>query len=231
MSDTGALAQISQARLFLERAKDLTDIKAVRDMAEAARLYARAAGLGQDAMNEAAEIKVRAERKAGEALAAMDKAKGHRFTGDSQAESPVAPPARLADIGITPKQSMQWQAGASVPEPMFEQHIAETKAEGKPLTTAGVVQVAREIERGRGDAILERTPDPDGAHLRAKIKRAYSTAVLQVMQGFMTVDPLLTVEVLDGGARGDLQRFIGSLRARLDAWESAMQRGLHAVGE
>jgi hypothetical protein len=28
-------------------------------------------------------------------------------------------------MGITPKQSMNWQAEASVPEPVFEDHIAE----------------------------------------------------------------------------------------------------------
>ena len=231
MAEAGALAQIQRARLFLAEAKDLADIRAVRDMAEAARLYARAAGLGEDAMNEAAEIKLRAERKAGEALALMKKHEGGRpEKTDSRRES-VSAPIRLAGLGITPKQSMNWQAEASVPEPVFEAHIAETKADGKPLTTAGVVQVAREIKAQREAEILERIPDPGDAHRRAKIKRAYSAAVLQVMQGFMTIDPSITVEVLDRDARTDLHRFIGSFRTRLDTWESLMQHGLHVVGE
>ncbi len=40
----------------MEQAKDLTDIKAVKDMAEAARLYARAKHLGFETENAAAEI-------------------------------------------------------------------------------------------------------------------------------------------------------------------------------
>lgn len=146
MSDTGAIAQITRARQFLAEAKDLADIKIVRDMAEAARLYARAAGLGQDAMNEAAEVKLRAERKAGEALSDMAKNPGGQpeqaRSTDSARESVERAP-RLADLGITPKQSMNWQAEASVPEPVFEEHIAEAKAAGEPLTTAGVVRMAR----------------------------------------------------------------------------------------
>jgi hypothetical protein len=70
-------------------------------------------------MNEAAEVKLRAERKAGEALAEMEKARGGwaaRETCDSVGESQVEKPPRLADIGITPKQSMNWQAEASVPK-------------------------------------------------------------------------------------------------------------------
>jgi hypothetical protein len=136
----------------------------------------------------------------------------------------------LPDLGITPKQSMNWQAEAAVPEQMFEQHISETKAEGKPLTTAGVVKLAREAKTRREEEILDQIPDPGDAHRRAKIKRAYSVAVLHVMQGFMTLDPPMTVEVLDAGARGDLRRFLSSLRAKLDAWESAVERGLYAVG-
>jgi len=67
---------------------------------------ARAAGLGQAAMNEAAEIKLRAERKAGEALAEMDKAKGGRPEKTDSVRASVSDPLpRLADIGIKPKQS------------------------------------------------------------------------------------------------------------------------------
>lgn len=71
----------------------------------------------------------RAERKAGEALAEMDLAKGGRpERTDSQAESVSEPLPRLADIGITPKQSMNWQAEASVPEPVFERHVSAARS-------------------------------------------------------------------------------------------------------
>jgi DNA repair photolyase len=50
------------------------------------------------------------------------------------------------------------------------------------------------------------------------------------MQGFMTIDAAVTVEVLDRDERREFQRFADSLRARLDVWESALQQGLHVVG-
>jgi hypothetical protein len=143
MNDSGAIAQITRARQFLAEAKDLTDIKTVRDMAEAARLYARAAGLGQDAMNEAAEVKLRAERKAGEALAEMAKHKGGRPSKTAYTDDAVSHPPTLAEIGVSDRQSQDWQTAATVPEPIFEDHIAEAKAAGEPLTTAGVVRLAR----------------------------------------------------------------------------------------
>ena len=44
--------------------------------AEAARTYARAAKLGLDAQNHAAEVKIRAERKAGDLLRQLDRGTG-----------------------------------------------------------------------------------------------------------------------------------------------------------
>lgn len=156
VSDTGAIAQIGRARQFLAEAKDLTDIKAVRDMAEAARLYARAAGLGQDAMNEAAEVKLRAERKAGEALVLRDRPPTGPTPELGSSSEPNSRPPTLDELGITKKQSMNWQTEASVPEPVFEEHIAETKAAGEPLTTAGIVRLARPVPED------EPTTDIDG---------------------------------------------------------------------
>jgi len=133
---------------MLAECKGLDDIRAVRDMAEAARLYARAAGLGQEAMNEAAENKLRAERKDGEVLAEMDKNRGGwnaRESCDTDAVSQASPPPRLADLGITPNQSMHWQTEATVPEPEFERWVDERKDDGEPLSTAGLVRRAREL--------------------------------------------------------------------------------------
>jgi len=48
--------------------------------AEAARTYARAAKLGLDAQNHAAEVKIRAERKAGDLLKQLDRSNGGQPT-------------------------------------------------------------------------------------------------------------------------------------------------------
>lgn len=54
----------------------MDDIKSIRDKAEAARNYAKAAKLGLEIQNQAATIKLEAERKAGQVLHGMEKNSG-----------------------------------------------------------------------------------------------------------------------------------------------------------
>ena len=58
----------------------------------------------------AAEIKIRAERRAGELLAEMEKAKGQLRRGETMTPRESTP--TLADLNITKKQSSQWQVMA-----------------------------------------------------------------------------------------------------------------------
>ena len=105
---------------MLSEAKNMDDILHIRDIAEAARVYAKAAKLGLENQNEAAEIKIRAERKAGEMLAQMPKAVGTDYGGKQYADSnimlPSNPPPTLSDLGIEKMQSSRWQMVASLPE-------------------------------------------------------------------------------------------------------------------
>lgn len=70
---TDALANLSAATQALAAASTLEEVKQIHDMAQAAQTYARAAKLGLEAQNHAAEIKLRAERKAGELLAQLER--------------------------------------------------------------------------------------------------------------------------------------------------------------
>ena len=63
--------RLETARRLLAEVRSVDDARAIRDVAEAARIYARQARLGLEAQNDAAEIKLRAERKLGELLAAL----------------------------------------------------------------------------------------------------------------------------------------------------------------
>src|SRR5207253_5834603 len=120
------LARLEFACRLLAEARGLDEVKVVVDLAEAARVYARQAQLGLDAQNNAAEVRLRAERRAGELLAEMHKHAGGRppiqptsgvGTGVGDAENPLpavtgfwGPPApRLDDLRITRRQSSQWQ--------------------------------------------------------------------------------------------------------------------------
>src|SRR5262249_6390240 len=101
------------------------------------------------AQNDAAEIKLRAERRLGELLASTPLQTG----GDAaRARSPDATEQRaqrLRDLGISKSQSSRWQTLASVPEPIFDDYIADAREKGRrdgstELTTAGALTVARQ---------------------------------------------------------------------------------------
>lgn len=91
----------------------------------------RKQGFALEAINHAAELKLRAERKLGEFLKEMPKHNGDPRLHDA---------TRLSDLGIEKTQSHRWQRIASIPEPEFERHIVETVVK-KELTTAGMLKL------------------------------------------------------------------------------------------
>lgn len=141
--NVSSIEKLNIARQLLSEAKNLDDVLHIRDIAEAARVYAQAAKLGLENQNEAAEVKIRAERKAGEMLAQMPKQNGGDAMRARYQDVTEDIPPTLADLGIEKMQSSRWQAIANLPEDIFEEHITETKADGKELTTAGLIRVAK----------------------------------------------------------------------------------------
>jgi len=119
---TNPLAKLGNTTRALAEAKSLDDIRQIRDIAEAARTYARAAEMGIEAQNHAAEIKLRAERKAGEFLAEMELSKGSQGQlngnpnfGGRIVEPPKNDTPTLTDLGINKSQSSRWQTIATLP--------------------------------------------------------------------------------------------------------------------
>ena len=122
---------------------------------EALRLYLKQQGEGLEMQNQCAEIKLRAERKAGELLGEMGKNKGTQGqlngrgviggNGTDTANKYDIP--TLSDIGLTKRQSSRFQLIASLPAPDFEAEIAATIARSQELTTSriGSGAVAAEI--------------------------------------------------------------------------------------
>ena len=136
-----ALVNISKARALLAKANTIDEVKDIRDKAEAVRLYFRQAGEGLEAQNAAAEIKIRAERRAGVLLAKMEKQSGARGVG-KKVESHAATP--LSEMGLDKFQSSRWQTEAIVPEKQFETFLAETRDAGKEITSAALYKLGRQ---------------------------------------------------------------------------------------
>jgi len=135
---TDVLVLWSAAREALAKARDIDEVKAVRDKASALRLYAQQRGESHEMQNDIAEIKLRAERRAGELLTEIPHETGKRT--DLTSSDDVT---KLQETGISRAQSSQWQKEAALPEEDFERYVAETKGDGGELTSAGLLRVAQ----------------------------------------------------------------------------------------
>lgn len=133
------LAIYANAKSAIAEYKTVDQVKDFRDKALAIEAYAKQA---QDfeLERDAAVARVRAERRCGELLAEMDKAKGARgqLNGrDVSGGSVVRPPEQqhrtLSDLGITKDQSSKWQRLAAVPEREFEAAVSQPGI--KPTTS------------------------------------------------------------------------------------------------
>jgi DNA modification methylase len=147
------LAKLEKAALLLAQANTIDDAATVRDMASAAAHWCKAQKLSTEAYNQAAQLKLRAERKAGELLMVTVKRGGDQ-------SSKVEP--CLDDLGVTKKESHQWQAVAAVPADTFESYIAEKVEAKKEIRTSDMVREGQRLKRAakRESATVVETPDP-----------------------------------------------------------------------
>jgi phage N-6-adenine-methyltransferase len=130
-----SLTRISEATKALALAKTLDDVLQIRDQAEALRVYVKAASQGFEAANAAAEIKLRAERKAGEMLAG--------FTGGSGRKENCHDASFLSDVGLTHTQSSRWQREARVAADDFEAYLRDCQEQRREVTQAGLLNIAK----------------------------------------------------------------------------------------
>ena len=138
------LTHFNKAKNELMLATKIDEVKEIRDKAEALRAYAKQAGESLEMQNQCAEIKIRAERRAGELIPEQITI-GRPEKGSHD--------VTLKDMGIEKMQSHRWQAIASVPEEKFEEHIATTKADKKELTSISVYRLAKKEEQKAGNYI------------------------------------------------------------------------------
>lgn len=157
----------------IDQAYRVDEVKDLRDKALALEAYAKQAK-NTEAERRACEIRLRAERKAGQLLQQMAKSKERQTRGGDRKSKSHDGRLKLADLKVSESQSKRWQRLADVPEKAFERSLAKfgdkpstgsilrehappPKPKAKPVDPAAlwVCGRLRDFER---DSILNRDP-------------------------------------------------------------------------
>ena len=137
ISPSNAMIALAGLRSKLDHCPDLEQIHDLRDRAETIRHYAKAVAMGLEVQNEAAEVKLRCERQAGEILTEL------HFQGGDHKSNNRDHRVTLEDLGISGSQSSRWQRESSVPEEDYLRYVKQANEESRELTSRGLLRLAR----------------------------------------------------------------------------------------
>lgn len=159
-----ALIRFDRLKAAIEKSKSVDEAKGIKDKAEAARIYAKKIGLSLGVQNECAEIKLRAERKAGELLAGMDLRKNAGRPKKNRSDDEKNSRPTLADLGVKDARlSSRWQLESIVPEREFLAFLKTCRDEDEEITSSGLLEIAKSIKAAREKKErAEKTDDIEG---------------------------------------------------------------------
>ena len=147
---TVQLIRYDAARKALNACHRVDEVKKIHDKATALLAYARQAG-DFELQNTAAEIRILAERKAGQLLVDMGESgqRQAKLNGrPRKVSSTTRLPTTLPKLGITHDQSSKWQRLARlVDDETFERALLQAKEKYGELTTSGVLREVKEVVR------------------------------------------------------------------------------------
>jgi N6-adenosine-specific RNA methylase IME4 len=147
MTATG-LVRYDAARRALAEARRVDEVKAIRDKAVAMQTYAKQAK-DTTLITQATEIRMRAERRAGELLRDMAKNQGAIRGKTGRKGKPVLDgKPKLAELGINKTQSSRWQKLAALDPKTFEDKVESASIRAYGLMTYRFVKAA-EIARAK----------------------------------------------------------------------------------
>ena len=166
------LVRYEQARHALAECQRVDEVKDIRDKAEAMAAYARQAK-DTEMIQWATEIKVRAERRAGEML--NEGAARGELAGRGRPRHDEEKPLTITDLGIDENQSKRWKGLANMSDVHFETAIATARDTAGQVTTAFML---REAAKNKPHGKPKTGPKADA--MRAELKHAMSSSKTQL---------------------------------------------------
>ena len=149
---TLALTRYDAARKALAAAHRVDEVKRIHDKATALLAYARQAG-DLTLQNQAAEIRILSERRAGQLLVEMNDT-GQRQAKRNGRPRKVSSSTTLPRLGISRDQSSKWQRLAlQISDEAFEEALLRAKKVYGELTTAGVLRMVKDVVRPKSTRI------------------------------------------------------------------------------
>lgn len=133
------LAKLDRAMAALAEARTFDEVKKIKDVAEAARVYAKAAHMGRDAEYRAAEVSLLAAHKAGTILKELPRGKPKAKGGRVRAEYWRT----LSESGTPYRTAQRWQAVADKDESVLEKYFASARKQDHDISTAGFLRAVK----------------------------------------------------------------------------------------
>jgi hypothetical protein len=163
-SGTGLVRYDAMCRAIAQ-AHEVDEVKDIRDKALALETYARQAK-NIDAEWRACEIRLRAERKAGQLSKRLERAQGARTDLELSPTVGRSPTKQdqLTAAGVSMRQAERWEKLAEVPEEQFEAALA---GPNKP-TTSGII-AGSEKPTKRDERALWLRADDDAQAIRESV--------------------------------------------------------------
>lgn len=155
-----ALIKLDQATKLLTEVRTIQDAKSIIAIAEAAKVYAKQAKLGSQAILYASQVKMKAQRLLGEMLKNSSKNKGGRPKISGYTSEPVKntepqlsdlednSEPTLADLGLTKRESVEAQILAEMDPETFNELLSGNKTISEIRK-----DVQKELKKKRHDAI------------------------------------------------------------------------------
>ena len=164
-----ALVELTQVRRALAAVATVPEMVEIISRTRALQYYLQQCHESEELIREAMEINLRALRRAGEMLLAMEKNKG----AATHSHDESAPPT-LAQMGLDHNQSSRLQRLARIPPAHFEAYLAATKAAHEKFSVNGLVRHHQAMKRQEKQA-AESEPQPGAtidAHPTAEAQEA-----------------------------------------------------------